>query len=140
MPLQELFLLVFAFELRRGMEQEQCRASVLIALPRDLYEDIAGRVSDCGVLVIPKPFPLSQLLLDLRYMMGEQKKIRELEKEISKAEDKMEELRLVTRAKLLLIEKKGMKEADAHHLILKEAMDSGISRRRAAEMIIEDNE
>ena len=118
----------------------QSRASILIALPRELYEDMAGRASDNGILVLPKPFPLSQLSLDLRYMMGVQKKVKALEAEITQAEEKAEEQRIVSRAKLILIEKKGMTEADAHHLILKEAMDNGISRRRAAEKIIEDAE
>jgi response regulator NasT len=52
----------------------------------------------------------------------------------------MEELRLVSKAKVLLVEKKKMTEDEAHRLIGKQAMDQGISRRRAAQRLLDDLE
>ena len=51
-------------------------------------------------------------------------------------EEKMEEIRLVNRAKWLLIECLSMTEADAHRYIEKTAMDTGSKRREVAESII----
>lgn len=48
----------------------------------------------------------------------------------------MEEIRIVGRAKLLLIEKLKMTEPDAHRYIEKTAMDRCISKRAVAESII----
>ena len=51
-------------------------------------------------------------------------------------EDKIEELKLVDRAKCLLIMHEGMDEQEAHKYIEKKAMDLRISRREVAQKII----
>ena len=47
-------------------------------------------------------------------------------------------MRVVNKAKLVLINKKKMSEDEAHRYIGKLAMDNGISRGRAAERILDD--
>ena len=49
---------------------------------------------------------------------------------------KLEELRLVTRAKCLLVQNLAMTEADAHRYIEKQAMDLRVPRVRVAEDIL----
>ena len=51
-------------------------------------------------------------------------------------EEKMEEIRLVNRAKWLLIDKQNMDEPSAHRRIEKQAMDQCVTRREIAEAII----
>ena len=51
-------------------------------------------------------------------------------------EEKIDEIRLVNRAKWLLIECLSMTEADAHRYIEKQAMDLRLSKREVAENII----
>ena len=51
-------------------------------------------------------------------------------------EDKMEEMRLVNRAKWLLISELKMTEGDAHHYIEKRAMDLCVSKKEVAKDII----
>ena len=51
-------------------------------------------------------------------------------------EEKMEEIRLVNRAKWLLIEQLKMTEPDAHRYIEKTAMDRCVTKRTVAETII----
>ena len=48
----------------------------------------------------------------------------------------MADIRMVNRAKWLLIDNLGMSEKDAHHYIEKRAMDSRQTRREVAEGII----
>ena len=48
----------------------------------------------------------------------------------------MEEIRLVNRAKWLLISALNMHESDAHRYIEKQAMDRCVSKRQVAEEII----
>ena len=50
----------------------------------------------------------------------------------------MEELRLISRVKITLVEKKHMTEDEAHKYIGKFAMDNGLSRKRAAEYIMNE--
>lgn len=52
----------------------------------------------------------------------------------------VEEIRLVNRAKLILIKMRGMTEAEAHRFITHSAMDRCIKKRRVAEEIIEYHE
>ena len=52
--------------------------------------------------------------------------------------EKLMQLRLVSRAKCLLIENRGMTEAEAHHYIEKEAMNSRRTREQVAEEILEE--
>ena len=52
----------------------------------------------------------------------------------------VEEIRLMNRAKLILIKKRGMTEADAHRFIIKTAMDRCVKKRAVAEEIIRYHE
>ena len=64
------------------------------------------------------------------------RKVGALEKEASSLQRKMEEIRLVNRAKLVLMEHLNMSEAQAHRYIEKSAMDSCTKRSEVAETII----
>ena len=117
---------------------EQCRASVLLVVPLEVCQDAQSRMADDGILVIPKPLSREQLDTAIRFLTSIQNRIRRLEMQITATEEKMEEMRIVNKAKFYLGEKQHMTEDDAHRLIGKQAMDHGISRRRMAEMILED--
>ena len=117
---------------------EQSSASVLLAVPQEIYEEVLEQVTDYGILVLSKPLPKERIPQSVRFLMAVQGKLRLLEKKVESAQEKTEETRIVSKAKLLLIEKKGMTEDEAHRLIGKQAMDQGISRKRMAERIIED--
>ena len=119
---------------------EKSRVSILLVVPKEIYEDVLERVTDLGVLVLPKPFPKGRVDKAVRFLAAIQKKSLKLEKKVLSIEEKMEELRLVSRAKILLVEKKNMSEDEAHRYIGKAAMDNGVSRKRIAEKILEDIE
>ena len=63
-------------------------------------------------------------------------KLRKFEKTISSVEDKMQEIRLVNRAKWILIDVIKMTEEDAHYYIEKQAMDRCMSKAEIAKNII----
>ncbi len=117
---------------------EQCDASVLMVVPQDIFEDVLERVTEQGVMVMPKPSPKGRIDKSVRFLVATQNKMHKLEAKVAKAEEKMEEMRVVNKAKLLLINKKKMSEDEAHRYIGKMAMDNGISRGRAAERILDD--
>lgn len=119
---------------------EKSRTSILIVVPKEVYEDVLEKVTDYGILVLPKPFPKGRVDKAVRFLAAVQTRSLKLEKKIISVEEKMEELRLVSRAKILLVEKKNMTEDEAHRYIGKAAMDNGVSRKRVAEKILEDME
>ena len=63
-------------------------------------------------------------------------RLRRMEKKTASIEEKMEEIRIVNRAKLLLIEQLKMTEKEAHRYIEKQAMDLRISRAEVARSIL----
>ena len=70
-------------------------------------------------------------------MMGATRtKLADMEKKTATLEEKMEEIRLVNRAKWMLIERRGMDEATAHRYIEKLAMDARQTRRLVAQTLI----
>ncbi len=119
---------------------EQSQASVLLVVPKDVYEEVTEQVADLGVLALAKPFTLRRMDKAIRFLLATQNKLHLLEKKIRKAEEKLEEFKVVSRAKFLLVERKHMTEDEAHRLIGKQAMDAGISRGRAAQRILDDLE
>jgi response regulator NasT len=117
-----------------------CNASVLLVTSGEVYEDALEHVTDFGVLVIAKPLTYRRLDQAIRFLSAVQNTVHRMEKQLQTEHEKMEELRIVSKAKLVLIEQKHMTEDEAHRFIGKQAMDSGISRRRAAERILDELE
>ncbi|MBP3914279.1 MAG: ANTAR domain-containing protein [Lachnospiraceae bacterium] len=115
---------------------ERGSASILMLVPAEIYDVVMEQVTDCGILVISKPLPAGRLEIALRYLTAVLGRMHNLRKEVLTVEEKMEEIRIISRTKLLLVEKKHMTEDDAHRFIGKYAMDHGISRRKAAEDIL----
>ncbi len=52
----------------------------------------------------------------------------------------VEEIRLVNRAKLILIKMRGMTEGEAHRLIVRSAMDRCVRKRQVAQEIVDYHE
>ena len=119
---------------------EQTHASVLLVMPSQVYDFVLDQVTDRGILVLPKPMQRSQMEKAVRFLTAVQGRIHQLEKQIRTVEDKMEEIRLVSQAKLLLMQKKQMTEDEAHRYIGRQAMNNGVSRKRVAERIVDDLE
>lgn len=116
-----------------------CRAGgtvVLLFAAAALYDSIRSRVERHGVFVLPRPVPRDAILRGLNWMTAARERLRSYEKKVQPVEEKMEEIRLVNRAKWLLISELKMSEPDAHHYITHQAMDRCCSKRVVAEEVI----
>ena len=111
-------------------------AGVLLLVRAEHYPDVNARVSPYGVLVLSRPTSSSVLLQTLSLLYGTRERLRQMERKTASLEEKMEEIRLVNRAKWLLIEQLKMTEPDAHRYLEKTAMDRCVSKRSVAESII----
>lgn len=101
-----------------------------------LYEQALARVAEHGVFVLPRPVPRDAILRGLNWMTAARERLRSYEKKTRPIEEKMEEIRLVNRAKWLLISELKMSEPDAHRYITRQSMDRCVSKREVAEEII----
>ena len=111
-------------------------SSVLLFVKSELYNDICAKVTEYGVLTAPKPASVQIVSQYLRVMCAARERLRRMEDRQASVEERIEEIRLVNRAKWLLIQNQGMTEAEAHRAIEKQAMDTRKSKRAVAEAIL----
>lgn len=117
---------------------ERFNSSVLLVTPEGIYDEVLEKVTDYGILAIAKPTTSGRIGVAIRFMIACQNRIRQMEKKSLTVEEKMEEIRIVSKAKILLVQKKGMSEDEAHRFIGKQAMNNGVSRKKVAEKILDD--
>lgn len=125
------------FGTRFAMDVCNSAGTVAMLLVRgDVYEEIYAKVVTAGVFTLLKPTTTQILAQALKWMIAARERLRRLEKKAVTIEEKMEEIRLINRAKWLLIENLKMTETDAHRHIEKQAMDRCVNRREIALNII----
>ncbi len=111
-------------------------AGVLLLIKAEHYPDINGRVSPFGVLALPKPTTSQAVSQSLQLLCGTRERLRRMEQKTASIEEKMEEIRIINRAKLLLMEQLKMTEKEAHRFIEKQAMDRCVTRITIAQSIL----
>ncbi len=111
-------------------------AGVLMLAEQDRYGSVAAYADAHGFLALPSPADPTLLKQSLAMMAGVSSRLRDLSSQAEKLRLKMDEMRLVDRAKLLLIQRFNMTEKQAHRFIEKTAMDRCVTRRAVAETII----
>lgn len=114
--------------------------ATLILVKRDSYAETYSKVVKYGVFTLAKPTSPQTFAQALDWLCAMREKLRRYEKTISSVEDKMQEIRLVNRAKWILIKDLKMSEEDAHRFIEKQAMDKCITKMEIAKNIIRQYE
>ena len=109
---------------------------VLVFVKNESYYPVYERVCEHGVFVLPKPFTKQAFNNAIRWMVSARERLRRTEKKTFSLENRMEEIRLINRAKWALINTRGMDEPGAHRYIEKQAMDRCISKAAVAAEII----
>lgn len=109
---------------------------VLLVVRSDIHAEIYDKVAEHGVFTLPKPTSKATMAMALSWMASARERLRKFEKKSLSLEEKMEEIRIVNRAKWLLIRELKMDEPEAHRYIEKQAMDRCISKRDVAEEVI----
>ena len=123
--------------LRFAIDLESARGTVVLLLAKaELHDELREKVSEYGVFTLPKPLSRPVLSLALGWMASARERLRLVEKKTLSFEEKMEEIRLVNRAKWLLISELKMDEPQAHRHIEKQAMDRCVSKKEVAEEIV----
>ena len=111
-------------------------AGVLLLIKSELYEETYYKVLPAGVITLPKPTSTQIVSQTLRVLCAIRERLRGMRRHQATVEEKIEELRLVSRAKWLLIECLHMTEPDAHSYITRQAMEQRTSKKEIAESII----
>lgn len=109
---------------------------VLLFTKGDVYDEVNNKVVPHGVFTLPKPTSKAIMNQALNWMASSRERLRRLEKKTLTVEERMEEIRIVNRAKLLLVSELQMTEPEAHRYIEKQAMNTCVSKREIAEGIV----
>lgn len=101
-----------------------------------LLEDTSAENIENSVITLTKP--VNRVLFEhtLRILSVTHRHLAALREENRKAAAKLEEARLIGRAKCALVAFRQMTESEAHHYIEKQAMDSRLPRKEVAKDIL----
>lgn len=109
---------------------------VLLFTRAENFSELSSVLAPHGVLTLPKPTSpeLTEEVVEL--MCATRERLRRIEIKKSFAEERMEDIRVVNKAKWFLIEQLKMTEQEAHRYIEKQAMDRCVTKRVIAENIL----
>lgn len=129
-PLTDEFGTELALDLSEGV------SGVMLLVKSELYDQVCWKVEDSGVCTLAKPMTKQGFYSAVKLLTAMTARLSKMEKKQKTLQEKMTDIRMVNRAKWLLIEHHHMSESDAHYYIEKQAMDTRLSRREIAESII----
>ena len=115
-------------------------SQVILAVNSELFDETSAICEECGVLTISKPVSKAFFWYALKLAEAAGSKIRRMQDENVRLKQKIEDIRIIDRAKLLLISYLNMNEQEAHRYIEKQAMDMRTTRRVIAEGILKTYE
>lgn len=111
-------------------------AGVVLLVKAELADEVSARVEDAGVLVVSKPINKALLFGSIKLALAANKRLCGLRQKNDALQQKIEDIRLIDRAKCALIQYRQLTEVQAHKYIEREAMDGRKTRREVAQAIL----
>ena len=111
-------------------------AQAILVVKGEYFEEMSAATEDDGVLVVTRPVDRAVFWSTLKFAKSAQNRLKKVRDENIKLKRKIEDIRIVDRAKCLLISYLNMNEEEAHRFIEKQAMDMRASKRYVADGIL----
>ena len=115
---------------------EKTTAGIILIVDSQIVLEISAKVEDYGIFVLPKPVSSSFFYQAVKLLTSSRRRVMMLENENIRLQKKIEEIRIVNRAKLILIQVLKMTESQAQKYIEKQSMDMRQSKITTAENIL----
>ncbi len=112
-------------------------AAVMLLVKTELMPLVSDAAGEAGVLLAQKPIVPPLFEQALRLAISCSNRLQLLKNENARLQKRLEELRVIDRAKCLLIEHMRCTEEEAHRMLEKQAMDARVPRVRVARQILE---
>ena len=109
---------------------------VILVVKSEYFDEMSAATEESGVLVVAKPVDRTIFWSALKLAKSAQSRLKKIRTENSKLKQKIEDIRLVDRAKHILVSQLKMSEQEAHRFIEKQAMDMRTARRDVAKGIL----
>jgi response regulator NasT len=129
----------FGESLARGVAVKGV-SEVILFVKAEFFDEISHRVEDYGVIAVSKPVNRAMLWNALKVSRAVHQRLRTVQNENKRLLQKIEDIRVIDRAKCLLISSLAMTEPEAHKYIEKQAMDMRVTRKTVAETILKTYE
>lgn len=114
---------------------EETSAGIILICHSEIADELADRLSDYGVSVLARPVSIEALSRNIRLISANLSRMSGL-RESPEVLGRIEEIRVINRAKSALIKYLKFTEPQAHRYIEKQAMNNRQTRREVAEHII----
>jgi len=111
-------------------------SQVLLLVNSELFDSVSAACEEDGIMTISKPVDKALFWSALLLVKSVQGRIKRIQAENTQLKQKIEDIRIIDRAKCTLISRMNMNEQEAHRHIEKQAMDMRSSRRIVAEGIL----
>jgi two-component system, response regulator PdtaR len=111
-------------------------SQVIITVKEKSPDYVFSEYEKDGILTISKPIDKIGFRTALSAIKAVQSRVRQVQEENTQLKQKIEDIRIIDRAKCLLISYMRMSEQESHRYIEKQAMDMRSSRRIVAEGIL----
>jgi two-component system, response regulator PdtaR len=111
-------------------------AQVILIVKKEALDSLPDDYEKEGILTISKPIDKVIFETALNFAKAVQSKIKRVQDENTQLKQKIEDIRIIDRAKCLLISYMKMSEQESHRYIEKQAMDMRSSRKIVAEGIL----
>ncbi len=115
-------------------------SQVILVVKSEYYDEVSDVVEDYGVITIAKPINRNLFWSSLKLAKAAHNKLKLMQTENAKLIQKIEDIRIVDRAKCILISYLNMSESEAHKYIERQAMDTRTAKRTVAEGILKTYE
>lgn len=111
-------------------------SQVLLLVKMDFYDDISAEVEDFGIATVGKPINKNLFWTTLKLLKASYNRVQKMQIENTKLNQRIQDIKIVDRAKCILISNEYLSEEQAHKYIEKTAMDKRVSKREVAEDIL----
>jgi two-component system, response regulator PdtaR len=111
-------------------------SQVILLVKNELFASFSAAYEDDGVFTISKPVDKTIFLSALSLAKSSQNRIKRIQNENAQLKQQIEDIRIIDRAKCILISIMKMNEQEAHRYIEKQAMDIRSTKRIVAEGIL----
>jgi response regulator NasT len=111
-------------------------SQVILIVKNEFFDSVSTVCENDGILIIAKPIDKALLWSALSLARSVQNRIKRIRSENTQLKQNIEDIRVIDRAKWILVSSLRMSEQEAHRYIEKQAMDIRSSRRFVAEGIL----
>ena len=111
-------------------------SQIILVVKNEHFDAVSAICEEYGVLTVSKPVNNALFWATLKLAGSARNRIKRMQEENNKLKQKIEDIRIIDRAKCLLISYCSMDEQEAHRYIEKQAMNLRTTRRAVAEGIL----